>query len=55
MQTDSIIEGKRSDIGLLDDNPWGVGLFENMAIQEVNYQVEKTCAIPVLKSEKLHK
>jgi hypothetical protein len=32
MHTDSIIEGKRSDIGLLDDNPWGVGLFENMGI-----------------------
>jgi hypothetical protein len=49
------LKEKKSDIGLLDDNPWGVGLFENMAIEEVNYQVQKTCVVPVLKSEKFHR
>jgi hypothetical protein len=33
----------------VDDNPWGVALFENMGVEEVNYQVQKTCAVSVIK------
>jgi hypothetical protein len=36
---------KSSENGLMDDNPWGVGMFANMEIEEVQNQLnlKKPC------------
>jgi hypothetical protein len=36
------INPKSSRNGLMDDNPWGVGQFANMEIEEVNHPFSKT-------------
>jgi hypothetical protein len=49
IQADCSIEDKRTEFALVDDNPCGVALFENMAVEEVKYQVQKTCVVSVIK------